>query len=573
MSAVRERSFTLHIGMGDLLFAVYLLLAALFLGVKALFGFSPLDIGMYMSGYEWFNHDPDMLPYLGQWQMTYHLTGWLCSLFGVDTFYGLRLMRIVLLLLLQTMIWMYLRRQVPARALLAGMVLVTLSQCGAYSEINYNDWSAFWLILSVLSYHKGLFRSRQPLLWIAVAGVLAGWNIMFRIVNLSFLLLPFAVWFATWKRDDMPSRWRQIAVFASGVTVGFAFVVLLSWCAGSLDVLKITWENIVSVGGDEGDTHGWKTIVREYFSVIVSVGLIALIIRLIILVSSNAIKLIICCTLGMLIFIQPGFNEKTTWVCSVCMSVLPMMLSRRYFLDRAGEMSVLYLLSLFVLLILPLGSNAGLPFLGPLLCVLSLPVAMAVLDDWKQSLRDDEVGSFLYRIAMWSFYLCLLIQTAVMLFTPQMEDGKIYECCYTINSPKTIHIKTTQNNADVHNRLLSMMKKQIPVGSTVITNAPLTMLSMLNARPYAMFSDIFSSVKMNKRYIDYVFHHGKAGRQLPFILEDKDAWREEFSEISVILSEYAQYNVVWTDNRFSLLKPTTINIRIKHKHTVVDKKL
>ena len=46
---------------GDLLFAVYMAIAACFLTMKATYGFSPLDIGMYMSGYEWFNSDPESL--------------------------------------------------------------------------------------------------------------------------------------------------------------------------------------------------------------------------------------------------------------------------------------------------------------------------------------------------------------------------------------------------------------------------------------------------------------------------------------------------------------------------------
>ena len=52
-------------------FSIYLLFAALFLGVQMFQGLSYLDIGMYMSGYQHFTSDPYASYFLGQWILTY----------------------------------------------------------------------------------------------------------------------------------------------------------------------------------------------------------------------------------------------------------------------------------------------------------------------------------------------------------------------------------------------------------------------------------------------------------------------------------------------------------------------
>ena len=567
------------IRMEDGVFAVYLVFAAVFLGVKAFFGFSPWDIGIYMSGYEWINQDPDMVPYLGQWQLSYQLSGWLCSLFGVETFYGLRLMRIVLLLIMQTTVWLYLRRHVAPWALLAGLLLLTLSQHGAYSEVNYNDWSALWLLLAVLAYHKGLLRSRRPLWWTVVSGFLIGWSVMFRIVNVSFFLLPFAVWLSTLRHHNLPCRWRQAAAFFTGVAAGFAFVVLLSWFTGSLAVLKMTWANVVSIGNDGADSHGWKVIVREYFHVIVSalvmiflLGTFALstfippfkirrLLRPTLFTRMSWCGRSLCQWLFIIIYgvflVYLVFIIRDSGLIGVAVSALPMVLMWRTIRHDSGEFPVLYQLSLFVMLILPLGSNAGITFLGPVMCVLSLPVGSAMWSIWvrqpRHRLTRKQRCFMLHVLFVW----CCVALTTLSLFRAQMEDGALPACRYAIDSPKAAHILTTDENAEPLNHLLINLKGVLPPHAPIVTNAPLTVISLLDARPYALLTDIFSTEAMSRRYIEHAFRHAGESDVLPYLLEDSEALRDSYIALKAIFAEYADYETVWSDGRYSLLAPVS----------------
>ena len=69
----------------DTLFIVYVIFAALYLGVQMFQGLSYRDIGIYMSGSQHFNEEPYAIYYLGQWFLTYGLTNWLCHAFSLNS--------------------------------------------------------------------------------------------------------------------------------------------------------------------------------------------------------------------------------------------------------------------------------------------------------------------------------------------------------------------------------------------------------------------------------------------------------------------------------------------------------
>ena len=99
-------------------FSIYLLFAALFLGVQMFQGLSYLDIGMYMSGYQHFTSDPYASYFLGQWILTYDVTSALCKLFSINSFLGLRLLHLVYVLITQTVVYLYLRQYISTKSII-----------------------------------------------------------------------------------------------------------------------------------------------------------------------------------------------------------------------------------------------------------------------------------------------------------------------------------------------------------------------------------------------------------------------------------------------------------------------
>ena len=187
-------------------FSIYLLFAALFLGVQMFQGLSYLDIGMYMSGYQHFTSDPYASYFLGQWILTYDVTSALCKLFSINSFLGLRVLHLVYVLVTQTVVYLYLRQYISTRSIITGLLIATLAHYGSYTEINYNDYSALLLLLSILCYHGGADRDNQ---WIIMmGGVLAGVAVYFRIVNITYICLPLCAMLISkkWNNGHSPSN-------------------------------------------------------------------------------------------------------------------------------------------------------------------------------------------------------------------------------------------------------------------------------------------------------------------------------------------------------------------------------
>lgn len=109
-----------------------------------------------MSGYQHYVENPYVLNFIALWSMTFSLTGLLCRVFSIDTYLGLRVIHLVYVVLMQTAVYLYLRRYIKTRYIIAGLVLATLAHFGSYTEMNYNDYSAGLFMLSVMSFHHGI---------------------------------------------------------------------------------------------------------------------------------------------------------------------------------------------------------------------------------------------------------------------------------------------------------------------------------------------------------------------------------------------------------------------------------
>ena len=67
-------------------FILYILFVTVYLGAQMFQGFSWLDIGFYMSGYQHFTDEPYVSYFLGQWLLSFQLTSWLCKAFSIDSY-------------------------------------------------------------------------------------------------------------------------------------------------------------------------------------------------------------------------------------------------------------------------------------------------------------------------------------------------------------------------------------------------------------------------------------------------------------------------------------------------------
>lgn len=538
----------------DTVFILYSVFAAVYLGIQMFQGFSYLDIGFYMSGYQHFNDDPYVSYFLGQWLLSFNLTSALCRLFSINTYLGLRILHLLFIIISQTVIYFYLKRYINRHFIISGLLLATLAHFGSYTEINYNDYSVGLLTLSIMAYHYGYANNRMKA--IILSGILAGVSFYFRIVNVTFIGIPFLAWLISHRYKSAIRTRYQFFGFFSGIIAACCATTVLLYYNGMLDVFTMTLTDLFTRSNDPQDPHGVKAIIINLYDLykgqIQGFSVIALLTFLIAfndIKNKGAIRTIITIVLSLLIIPNIYLWESPSNITvGICLSALFFLFAGR---DVNPQTASLYLLSLFIPVIFPIGSNAGPDFYGKDMCFLTLPVSLCIIGEGIGTLKA-EYRKAAYKALHISFAFICIAMIYTNINRPMMEEGTRAQCRYTINSPLTKHIYTTEENASLNNYLIDKVKPLIPAQSYLICDFSIPMISLLECKPYAVYSTVFTSNVMNRRYIDAAYKHS---RLLPYLLIDQDNNSDKDKYVEDYLYGIKPYRTIWTDGRYVLKAP------------------
>lgn len=538
----------------DIVFIIYSVFATVYLGIQMFQGFSYLDIGFYMSGYQHFNDDPYVSYFLGQWLLSFNLTSALCRLFSINTYLGLRILHLLFIIISQTVIYFYLKRYINRHFIISGLLLATLAHFGSYTEINYNDYSVGLLTLSIMAYHYGYANNRMKA--IILSGILAGVSFYFRIVNVTFIGIPFLAWLISHRYKSAIKTRNQFFGFFSGIIAACCTTTVLLYYNGMLDVFTMTLTDLFTRSSDPQDPHGVKAIIINLYDLykgqIQGFSVIALLTFLIAfndIKNKGAIRTIITIVQSLLIIPNIYLWESPSNITvGICLSALFFLFAGR---DVNPQTASLYLLSLFIPVIFPIGSNAGPDFYGKDMCFLTLPVALCIIGEGIGTLKA-EYRKAAYKALHISFAFICIAMIYTNINRPMMEEGTRAQCRYTINSPLTKHIYTTEENASLNNYLIDKVKPLIPAQSYLICNFSIPMISLLECKPYAVYSTVFTSNVMNRRYIDAAYKHS---RLLPYLLIDQDNNSDKDKYVEDYLYGIKPYRTIWTDGRYVLKAP------------------
>jgi hypothetical protein len=527
---------------------------------------------------------------LAQWYLTFRFLGFICNALGINTFLGLRILRTLFLLAFQTIIYLYLRKSIKTKYIIAGMAMTTLAQYGAYSEINYNDLSIFLLVCAILLYHKAITQAKQPndqttnysspkggLVWVFLSGFLIGISIFLRLVNLTFLALPFFAIIVCLYYKKQVSWWRQLVCFFLGAVVSSALILGIAWADGTFGVLQQTFSDLVSISTDSADKHSFGMIVRFYlYDVLAEVKMslfIAFVIYGFIIARTQASRKLIHLAYALLsaviIYVVWQDGKAGNITVGFCLSLFLLdffsnnprfSLGHKLTSPRGGQVGVplLYTLAMFIPLVFPFGSNGTNQFYGQMLCILAMPLAVATLMRGS-SLKVQSSQFKVQSSKLAGIYIIAAIcigMTVTNVLRPMMEDGNRLQCRYTIDSHATGPLLTNEDNAALHNRMVREVKPLIPQGSHLICNFSITMISVLECRPYAIFADGYSTPERAEQYLHAAYERSRDGKQLPFLLVDEESETDCFRHIRNVLSTFSPYKEIWRSENYVLLKPT-----------------
>lgn len=504
-----------------------------------------------MSGYQHYVENPYVLNFIALWSMTFSLTGLLCRVFSIDTYLGLRVIHLVYVVLMQTAVYLYLRRYLKTRYIIAGLVLATLAHFGSYTEMNYNDYSAGLFMLSVMSFHHGITVDKRR--YVLIAGALAGAAFFFRVVNVTLIVLPLLSCIVSCRWQSAMGRGARVAWFAVGYVAGAALMVGAMAVDGTLGAFAQTVGDLFSISSEGRSPHGFITVIMSVlmlykgevagFSVVL---VVALLMFCAFLKLKGIVRFAMLAVLSVSVVACIYFGESPANITvGLCLLALALVcVGNRHRADFAS----LYVLSMIVPMVMPIGSNAGPDFYGKDVCFLSLPMAVAVVAEWPMSSSYTQSCRRAMLLAFASICVAMLYTNVKR---PQMEEGNRLQCLYRVNSPLTGPILTTKENADMHNNLISELQPIVPRGSYMICTFSQTAVSLLGCKMWAIIHTEFSSDRMNARYIAVAYRHSG---ELPYLLLRKSTITDHERYVLQCLESIRPYGKVWESGDFVLLK-------------------
>lgn len=539
----------------DKLFVGYIFFALLYQLIQLFQGLSPADTGVYLSGYKNYIDDTYCSEYLNQYWLTYYMTGYLVKALSINTFIGLRVLHVIFNVLMQIVIYLWLKKYIAKEYIVIGLFISVLAHFGTPYEINYNDYSVGLLIFIIMSYYEGL-RSGKLIMFV-IAGILTGLSFFFRLANLTFIGIPIvAIIFLLIRKEDRKG-WlvllKQIGCFFFGV-VGIVIVVLC-FSDDGLRAMKAALPDILAMGTGSKDVHGASNLIKIFFkseflmlrnTVIVGILFVSMMLLLKYKITGYIFTGFILMLLTGL-FIKYGLPADFLIGASIFGVAIALI-------GHSGKekLSYLLILSLYIPIIYPLGSAGDYSFHGTYLCYLSLPLAIKGLCENEFIKNKGNIGR--YGVCL-SLVFCAFIVSMVArnIMKGTFQDESRIQCVYPINGGAAKWLYTNKDNAEKYNYLINVLNPVIKKQEYLICNFSISAISILNCKPYAIYTTqwISNDALITKYLMSAYRHTGK----LPYILIDRKNYTEKDEIVFNYCKGKARYEQIWRDGQYSLFRP------------------
>lgn len=450
-------------------FVLTFLFICLFQTSFSFFGMDVMDTGYFMTGYEQIFESSDSVSHTMGLYLTNVMGGVIVKYFPTIGFWGFRIIGIILLDFTFLMIFWMLRNEIPIIHILLGCLLIVLGQAKFPCFFGAGLLTCSLYVIFILLLYRGLSKNNKVLIFIS--GIIVGLNIFVRIPNVLAIGIIFLVLLNRWFiYGDRKYDWYFTIVFTFGILVGCIFVFMLICLLGHQQLMIDTILNLVRSGYSGTDGHSWSVLLLSQFF-LYSQAIIFLCLFYTIFAIDSKIgckKNIYLTALFFLlalfsiiyhVYLSPSFNSLWAMCFAGCIVGL----------KNHGNMRLLSLLSLFMLVVEPFGSNSGYNQ-GCLPAILAAPIASSFIINRK---------NIMY-VLVACFVFCLQ-------FIKQGCYGDIGPICQKtslLNVPELAYMKTTKEKAEVINSSLPKLRSLIaPKDTLMVYDAVPLMNYLTHTRP------------------------------------------------------------------------------------------
>ena len=553
------------------LFWLVLLALVLYQLLGVFFGMDIADAGFYLTFYDNIFTHPDSVEYNFMYYLSGVIGGAFQSLFPSMGMCGMRLLGVAFNTMCAVILYYALRRHVDERALTLGCALVVTSFIAPPYTLCYDLCTIVFYVLAITLLWRGLEKERTWM--VALAGVMAGLNILVRIPNvlgLLMALIPLIRYFA--ERRRLHLSWKRALlhtlVFLGSAALAVGMVLALMPDIHNTCLLNVL-RDLRSIAADETGTASHTTgqmmmVQLKFYATELW----------------TAAKLAVPVALYWWAHNQKVLPKWADWAAKVAaLAVFVWLVTRMHPLQPlwamclAGGIMVIIeqwkrrsglvwmaVLGIGMMLVMPLGSD-GAYNNGSIIVWALAPVAAL----W-----------WLHRSRI-AFPLVFIAVCAVRMVTggAYFDGGALWHKRYTVDNPRAAHIYTTRERAELLNTVLHGIEPHVKPDAVLMVygSAPL-MNYLTHTRPYLGCSWVEQlSAPMLEKKLAYAT---KAGFPLvlqqkfnplgPYWSEPTEDFRTDYGQQDTyrdnrkleVLNEFLKrgdYHVIYEDSHFVLYQP------------------
>lgn len=481
---------------------------------SVIFGFELCDSGYYMTFYaNIFNHPEDV-----SYNFMYYLTGLVGGSFWKLSGGSILLMRVFGAVCNVLSVWFVWRMLGNLRLFLPLVCAVVLILAGswAYPLTFYNDHlSALLAILSLSIMLKALMGDcPNGFMWFCLSGIAAGINLFSRLPNILELLFVFIIPLCMNKRSGgVRGVIKSMLCWFSGWLAGVLIVVLIAIYLGHGRYIVESIGDVLEIGAEgSGASHSINELITVNLRIWIPIIYIALKFAAVFLVYGyTRLRLVgmglkgdsvqIWSLMWVPVFYWLLFCER--WLLNFpaaegMFSIAIALPVLSIFIDGAEghRLRIISLMGLFMLLILPLGSDRAIFNAGPVLLWIALPVGWCVM---CRSL-DYGAGKALTLI----FSITMLLPLIQNFFDNGVyfDNARIDRFEANVDMPCAGGIRTTTENAAHICEMYDSVSKYVKPDDTMLVYGSAPMLNYITRTRPALgcsWPELFSANQLRLR--------------------------------------------------------------------------
>lgn len=533
------------------------------------------DMGYSLTNYQLiFSSPEDMVRGFNSW-LTNVIGGTSLLLFNDFGVIGARFSAVLVFWATTYFVYLTLKPYIDRTILLLSL-LVSLILIERVFWINYNNLTALFFVIAIYFLIKGLRADKN--IWLLIAGIIIAMNVYIRFPNITGISLLFTVFiYGRFIRARLQKQLKWFFTVLLGVIIGAIIPLAIMSLMGHFhlywDTVSLLWDSLTE---KSSANHTASSLLSTYigqFYTIVKYALLLLIIFIGIAtvnkkkdrtILMNCVYFILI--LGSLVLIfDHASGQRDTFLSLITAQIILTNVWLTFKKDNK-EMSFISLLSLFILLFVPLGSDIGVRNAGYGMH-LAYPVSLSFLLR-KQYLQKLTIRNLLLVVNILFIFITLIYGTVSAYQYTYRDTDVRTDMIYQVSHPKLKWVFTTETRAKTIQDLLNNLSEFIEPGDYLFAYEAIPLVYYLtDTKPY-----LFSAWPMLNEPIEFeeILKRAELERsELPVVVRPKGRttsfyWPHDAGLITnpryikdrVIINNFLEknkYTQIWENNFFEIL--------------------